>query len=66
MPKNDPGSLSPPESAQVMAYLLKMNDIPAGKSELQPDPAMLRRIRIETPTMKPKTKVSKEQEEHTR
>jgi mono/diheme cytochrome c family protein len=66
MPKNDPGSLSPPESAQVMAYLLKMNDIPAGKAELQPDPAMLRRIRIETPTMKPKTKASKEQEELTR
>jgi hypothetical protein len=66
MPKNDPGSLSPPESAQVMAYLLKMNSIPAGKSELPPDPATLRRIRIETPSMKPKTKASKEQGEQTR
>ena len=48
MPKNDPGSLSPDQYADVMAYLLKMNKLPAGKSELPADSAALAMIRIET------------------
>lgn len=48
MPKNDPGSLSAEEYADVLAYVLKMNRLPAGKSELQPDSAQLSSIRIET------------------
>ncbi len=34
MPKSDPGSLTPKEYAQVMAYLLKINGNPAGRVEL--------------------------------
>jgi mono/diheme cytochrome c family protein len=48
MPKNDPGSLSPDDVADVMAYLLKMNAMPVGKEELPPDADSLKRIRIET------------------
>lgn len=46
MPKNDPGSLSEQEYADVTAYLLKMNQMPAGKAELPTDSAQLSRIRI--------------------
>jgi mono/diheme cytochrome c family protein len=47
MPKNDPGSLSAQENADVLAYLLRMNRMPAGQSELSADSAALKRIRIE-------------------
>ena len=48
MPKNEPGSLQPDEYADLVAYLLKMNDMPSGSEALPPDSAALRRIRIET------------------
>jgi mono/diheme cytochrome c family protein len=48
MPKNDPGSLSPDDVADVMAYLLRMNAMPVGKEELPPDADSLKKIRIET------------------
>lgn len=48
MPKNDPGSLGSDDVADVMAYLLKMNAMPAGKEELPPDADSLKKIRIET------------------
>jgi mono/diheme cytochrome c family protein len=34
MPKNDPGALSPQEYADVVAYVLTLNAMPAGKTEL--------------------------------
>jgi mono/diheme cytochrome c family protein len=49
MPKNDPASLTPAECAQVIAYLLKINGVPAGETELPSDPAALKKIRIEMP-----------------
>ena len=49
MPKNDPGSLAPEQYADVVAYLLKMNAMPAGPAELLPDSASLAQIRIELP-----------------
>jgi mono/diheme cytochrome c family protein len=49
MPQNAPGSLEPDEYAQVIAYLLKINGAPAGRSELSPDSKALRRIRISFP-----------------
>ncbi|MDB4913013.1 MAG: hypothetical protein JWM95_657 [Gemmatimonadetes bacterium] len=52
MPKNDPGSLNPDQYADVMAYLLKMNALPAGKIELPADSAQLASIRIELPAKK--------------
>ena len=48
MPKNEPGSLAPEEYADVLAYLLKLNDMPAGSAELEPDTISLRMIRIQT------------------
>jgi mono/diheme cytochrome c family protein len=49
MPKNAPGSLSDEEYADVLAYLLKMNRMPAGAQDLSTNAAQLKSIRIETP-----------------
>lgn len=49
MPKNDPGSLTAQEAAQVLAYLLKINDVPAGETELPAEAPALKKIRFETP-----------------
>jgi mono/diheme cytochrome c family protein len=48
MPKNEPGSLTPGEYADVTAYLLRMNGMPAGSVELPDDVSALRKIRIDT------------------
>lgn len=53
MPKNEPGSLAPEQYADVIAYLLKMNAMPAGTTELLADSTALSQIRIELPA-KPK------------
>jgi mono/diheme cytochrome c family protein len=50
MPKNEPGSLSDEEYADVTAYLLKLNRMPAGKTEIATDPAKLSAIRIDLST----------------
>lgn len=50
MPKNDPGSLEKEQYADVIAYLLKMNAMPAGPTELLADSSALAQIRIELPT----------------
>ena len=47
MPKNEPGSLQPDEYVDVMAYLLKLNDLPAGSDPLPADSVAMKRIRIE-------------------
>lgn len=47
MPKSEPGSLTPRQYAQVVAYLLKMNGMPAGKAEIPTDSTALKTIRIE-------------------
>jgi mono/diheme cytochrome c family protein len=46
MPKNDPGSLSEDEYVAVVAYLLKMNEMPSGRSALSSDSTMLKSIQI--------------------
>jgi mono/diheme cytochrome c family protein len=48
MPKNDPGSLAPNDYAQVLAYLLEMNKMPAGKDELPTDSLILKNIQFDT------------------
>ena len=48
MPKNDPGSLSSDDAADVVAFLLKMNAMPSGKDELPGDLDSLKHVRIET------------------
>lgn len=47
MPKDDPGMLSPQERADVIAYLLKINDLAAGATELPTDPEQLKKIVID-------------------
>ena len=47
MPKEAPGSLSPEEYAQVIAYILKVNGMPAGESDIPSDAGQLKPIRIE-------------------
>jgi mono/diheme cytochrome c family protein len=49
MPKDDQGSLTPADAAQLVAYMLKLNGLPAGKDDLPVDAAELKRIRIELP-----------------
>ena len=56
MPKNEPGSLSPEEYADVMTYVLKLNGMPAGPKELPPDDDVMKSIRIEA---KPVTRTQK-------
>jgi mono/diheme cytochrome c family protein len=48
MPKSDPGSLTPEEAAQVLAYILKINDAPAGEVDLPSDIEALKNIKFET------------------
>lgn len=48
MPKQDPGSLSRPQYLSLMAYLFKLNGMPAGPAPLPADAATLRQIRIDT------------------
>lgn len=48
MPEDDPGSLTPAESAQVVAYILQANGNPAGAQPLSTDIAELKKLLIET------------------
>jgi mono/diheme cytochrome c family protein len=48
MPEDAPGSLTAKESAQVLAYLLKLNRMPAGSEELPADADELQKIRFQT------------------
>jgi mono/diheme cytochrome c family protein len=53
MPKNEPASLSPEEYTDVVAYVLKLNGMPAGAKDLPADVAVMKTIRIETRTRSP-------------
>jgi mono/diheme cytochrome c family protein len=56
MPKNDPGSLSPEEYTDVVAYLLRLNRMPFGQSDLPADSDAMKAIRINTTTLVRKEK----------
>lgn len=47
MPKDDPGSLTEKERADVIAYMLKINSLPAGTVDLPTDPELLKKIVID-------------------
>lgn len=47
MPEDFPGSLSRQQYADVLAYILKLNGMPAGPAELKTDDGSLARILIE-------------------
>jgi polar amino acid transport system substrate-binding protein len=50
MPKNEPGSLQPDEYVDLIAYLLKLNDLPSGSEPLPADSVALKKIRIDVKT----------------
>lgn len=50
MPKTEPGSLTMEQYTVVLAYMLRMNGMPAGRAKLSANEALLRSIRIELPT----------------
>jgi mono/diheme cytochrome c family protein len=47
MPEDAPGTLSPQEVRDVLAFILSANRLPAGTEDLSDDVAELRRIRVE-------------------
>ena len=47
MPKSEPGTLTPNQSVQVMAYILQQNKMPAGKTPMPTDRAVLGTIKIQ-------------------
>jgi S-disulfanyl-L-cysteine oxidoreductase SoxD len=49
MPAMDPGTLTPKDTAEVIAYILSANKFPAGKTELPTDPQSLEMIHIVKP-----------------
>jgi mono/diheme cytochrome c family protein len=53
MPKNDPGTLSAEENADVLAYILRLNKLPMGDVDLPADTAALKRIRFQVGGVKP-------------
>jgi S-disulfanyl-L-cysteine oxidoreductase SoxD len=48
MPKNEPGSLADEDYSVLLAYMLQMNQMPAGKAYLSTDTTVLAKIRIDT------------------
>ncbi|HET7219455.1 MAG TPA: cytochrome c [Vicinamibacterales bacterium] len=50
MPKNDPGSLSTQEYVQLVAYILRINDVPPGDTDLPADGEVMKKIRIDMPS----------------
>ena len=53
MPQNAPGSLSRQENADILAFILKVNQFPSGKSELDRQTEILKQIKFES--TKPKS-----------
>lgn len=48
MPKTSPGTLSEDEYVWVTAYILRLNGMPAGKTELSPEPSWLKAVRVDS------------------
>ena len=53
MPKTEPGSLTDDEYASIVAYILKLNGMPAGKEALPADTIALQKIRFDSPKKGP-------------
>ena len=48
MPANNPGKLARDKNADILAFILSVNQFPAGKSELDRQTEILKQIRFET------------------
>ena len=49
MPSNAPGTLTPQQCADVLAYMLSVNKYPAGQTELGTDASPLKAIKMAAP-----------------
>jgi mono/diheme cytochrome c family protein len=49
MPQNSPGRLTPEDNARLVAFILRANGAPPGKSSLPVDAATLRRMAFDAP-----------------
>jgi S-disulfanyl-L-cysteine oxidoreductase SoxD len=49
MPKDNPGSLKPQDYADIIAYLLKINRLPAGDVDLKGTKPAMKEVVIEAP-----------------
>jgi len=49
MPSSAPGSLTPEQYADVMAYVLSINKYPAGQAEIAKDGAGLKSVKMAAP-----------------
>ena len=58
MPKNEPGSMSDEEYALALAYLLRINGMPAGSRPLAADSAALQRIRLDSARVAPTSRTT--------
>jgi mono/diheme cytochrome c family protein len=47
MPADRPGALSSAQNADILAYMLRVNQFPAGKTELERQAEILKQIRFE-------------------
>ena len=47
MPQDKPNTLSPEETAALVAYILSGNQLPAGETALPTDPKILKEIRVD-------------------
>jgi len=46
MPQNDPGSLSPRQNANILAYMLHKGNYPTGQTELASDLEVLKTVKL--------------------
>lgn len=49
MPSNAPGTLTPEQYADTLAYVLSVNKYPAGQTELPTDPVALKLVKMAEP-----------------
>lgn len=49
MPAENPGALTPEQTVDIIALILRSDKFPAGKAELEAKPDVLRLIRLEAP-----------------
>jgi cytochrome c len=47
MPRDDPGKLGLKQKVDILAYIIKFNEFPSGKTELPADPSLLTEIRFD-------------------
>jgi mono/diheme cytochrome c family protein len=52
MPADHPGSLTRPQTADILSFILSFNKFPAGKTELPSDEESLKKLQLQKPAPK--------------